>query len=85
MQQEELTLEVKEHRESQREAIIYKVLRATMAALSARGLRYLALLITAGLYAWAMWEPTGMRTINAGLFSLVFVVVLNRKDGGDGE
>lgn len=81
---EQAETKVKEHRKAQREAMVYKVLSATMAALTERGLRYVALLVTAGLFGWAMFDPLPIRTVTAGIFALVFVVVLFKKGGGDG-
>ena len=84
--QTELELEVKEHRESQREVRVFKVLRYSLSVLSERGFRYLALLISAALFSWAMWEPEALRIVVAGIFAgMVFLPVLFKKGGGDGE
>ena len=77
--------EVKEHRAQQQVKITKELISMGLRAMAERGLRYLALLITAGLFGWAMADPSGLRTINAGLFSLVFLFVLNKKGGGDGD
>lgn len=75
--------EVKEHRAQQQVRITKELISMGLRAMAERGLRYLALLITAGLFAWAMVDPLGLRTINAGLFALVFLFVLNKNGGGD--
>jgi hypothetical protein len=85
MEQAEMDLEVKEHREAQREAIIFKTLRHTMNVLAIRGLRYLALLLTAVFFGIAIAEPDPWRTGTACAFAvLVFLPILFRKGGGDG-
>jgi hypothetical protein len=80
---EQAELELQEHREVQQGRMMKEILRLSLHALAERGLRYVALLATIFMFAWAMFEPAGLRTINAGLFALVFVIVLHKKGGGD--
>lgn len=83
-EQTELEIEVREHRTKQREAIIYKVLNASMSALAERGLRYVALLAAVALFAWAVADPQPWRIVAAGLFALsVWLPVLFKRGGGD--
>jgi hypothetical protein len=84
MEQAELDYETKEHREAQREAVVFKVLRHTASALAARGLRYLALMITAIFFGVAVYDPVPLRLVAAGIFAAgVFLPVLYRNGGGD--
>jgi hypothetical protein len=86
MEQAEMELEVKEHREKQREAIIYKALRHAMAALAERGLRYVALLAAVGFFAWALYDPLTSRIAAAGIFTgMVFLPLLFKRGGGDAD
>lgn len=78
-QMDMLETEVQEHREAQREAIIFKVLRHSMVALSERALQFIALFATIGLFAWASVEPDAWRTVNASLFSVVFLIIFHKK------
>lgn len=84
-EQAELAFEVREHREANREAIIFKTLRHAMNALAVRGLRYLALLLTAGAFSVAIAFPEPARIVAASLFAcFVFLPVLFKSGGGDG-
>ena len=78
-EQEQLPYEVAEHKATQREAMVYKVLRVSLDALSERGLRYLSLLSTIGMFAWASYNPDNIRTVNASLMATVFLFTLFRK------
>ena len=84
-EQKELAFEVAEHREQQREALVYKVLRNTMAAIAERGLRYVALLATIAIFCYAAFDPLLGRTVVGGLMAVVYIITLFKKGGGDGD
>lgn len=80
MEQVELPYEVAEHRKIQREAVVFKVLRHAMDALSERGLRYLSLVATIGLFVWSSWQPDSTRTVNACLMGVLFLFTLFKRE-----
>lgn len=43
-------------------------------AMASRVLVLLALLMTFGLFGWAMWEGTRLSLINAGLFAVIVLI-----------
>ena len=53
--------------------------------LAVRLAMFIAMLITAGLFGWSMWQPDNLRTITATIFAaLVFLPVL-RQDSKNKE